>query len=605
MDDDSQQWQGADLPLNEAERITELYELQLLDTPTDPNFDRLTALAADIVGGHCLVSLVDSDRQWFKSSTCHAMTQTPRHMSFCAFLVAEPQRTSLVVNDTVHDDTFQHNPLVTAAENPIRSYAGVPLHGPKGALLGTVCMFRSTQKDFTEQDVHVLHCIAKQAEQAIAQRYQAQQQAEKDIQHQLFDHQTQLPNYEYFIAKLDSIQTSQQHDGHVVAINIQRYHYMHSVYSTDLMHCLLMIIIQRLQVVLPKSAVLARHSEDMFLLFVPAQQIAIEDMLLLIRDSFEDAVHFDNKAIFTSVKLGVSTPLAPQITAQEVTTQAIDTCEQSHHQTIAHFQSEHMQNQWAQKAIEIEHELHMAIKQNAFTLVYQPIVESYSEAVIGVEALVRWRWKPNEYLSPAEFIPIAEDAGLILPLSQWILKTACVEFAAMQRVIGYPLFLSVNISASELRNEDIINDIKHCLNTANMESAQLQLEITEHTLMGDLAVSRKILNRLQRMGVRIALDDFGTGHSSLQYLQELPIDAIKIDRSFIHKLNPSQSPSPVLKAIIAVGHELGISLTAEGIETQAQAEFIKQQHISCGQGYYFSKPKCIGDVMEELGQLTC
>lgn len=545
MDEITPPYRMPDVPHDEAERIAELYSLGLLDTESERAFDNFTTLVKDILGeGTCLLSLVDSDRQWFKAKSCEFVDQTSREASFCTHIVSHAL-SELIVPDTLDDPKFMHHPLVKS-EKPLRAYAGVPVFGPQGFIIGSLCVVSFTPIQFSASFIHTLKCIAQKVTEEIAFRGKILKDKQQFIQDNLFDRSTNLPNKTFFFSKIKQQFLNSEYPAthsHLFLIEIERFHYMNSVYGDKHIDYLLQQIIMRVRLILPKDAILARCEKHQFALLCPVSNVTVEEIYALLKDAFEDAVTFEDKTIFTNINIAVS----ETITNYEYSEEDFDRLTQAieHNKHIGQFSDPKFINKsdLAKKALEIENGLKLAIKQNAFTLVYQPIVESYTEAVLGVEALVRWRWKPNEFLSPAEFIPIAEEAGLILPLSRWILKTACIEFSGLQETIGFPLYLSVNISPSELSSEGFLDYIEECLYSSGMEPAQLQLEITEHALMTDFVTSQRILLRLQAMGIRIALDDFGTGHSSLQYLEQLPIDTIKIDRSFINTVE-SASESP-------------------------------------------------------------
>jgi len=230
-----------------------------------------------------------------------------------------------------------------------------------------------------------------------------------------------------------------------------------------------------------------------------------------------------------------------------------------------------------------------AAKLGQLELVYQPVIDLAGDEVIGWEALVRWRHPDRGLVSPAEFIPTAEDTGVILAIGKWVLNRACMDFAEVLSNADRPdRWVSVNISSHELLQPDFADTVRQSLHRWGLEPGSLVLEITESALVTNTARAAFVLEGLQRDGVRIALDDFGTGFSSLRYLQQLPVDIIKIDRSFVTM--SGEGPSRMLDAIVTLGDSLGLDMIAEGIEVPAELERVKRFNHVAGQGFYIARP---------------
>jgi diguanylate cyclase (GGDEF)-like protein len=234
-------------------------------------------------------------------------------------------------------------------------------------------------------------------------------------------------------------------------------------------------------------------------------------------------------------------------------------------------------------------ELHSALTSGQFFLQYQPIINLATGAVVGVEALLRWRHPTQGILSPMAFVPALESTGLIVPVGRWVLETAC-ERGAMWHTLGHEVAVSVNVSPKQLQREGIIDDVKGALSSSGLDPAMLVLELTETTLMrgADDTISR--LLRLRKSGVRLAVDDFGTGFSSLAYLQQFPIDVLKIDQSFVSGLAKTSKSHAIIQTFVQLGQALGLEVVAEGIETEDQRDQLAALGVDTGQGYLFSPP---------------
>ncbi len=238
----------------------------------------------------------------------------------------------------------------------------------------------------------------------------------------------------------------------------------------------------------------------------------------------------------------------------------------------------------------VESELRVAVERNELLLHYQPKVNLDTGRITGAEALVRWQHPVRGLLLPAEFIPIAEDCGLIVPIGRWVLREACLQSMTWQQAGVPSLTVSVNVSATEFRSKDFINSVRSILSETGLAPQHIELELTEGVLMKDGETTLLVLQQLKAMGIRLALDDFGTGFSSLSYLRRFPIDVLKIDRSFVHQITSEQGQSALVRTIIDLGRSLHHHVVAEGIETREQKEYLRTYNCEEGQGFLFSYP---------------
>ena len=238
----------------------------------------------------------------------------------------------------------------------------------------------------------------------------------------------------------------------------------------------------------------------------------------------------------------------------------------------------------------LESNLHKALERDEFSLYYQPKIDVASGSTIGVEALIRWRHPDLGLVSPAEFIPMAEESGLIVPIGEWVLDSACAQLRAWQEDGLTPVPVAVNLSAKQFHQQNIAAIVMRALQDHGVDPRLLELEITESTAMRNAEATGTTLRNLKALGVRIAIDDFGTGYSSLSYLKRFPIDSLKIDRSFVTELPGNQDDATIAQAIITMAHALRLKVIAEGVETEAQLEFLTANGCDEIQGYYFSRP---------------
>jgi len=238
----------------------------------------------------------------------------------------------------------------------------------------------------------------------------------------------------------------------------------------------------------------------------------------------------------------------------------------------------------------IEESLRRAVEREEFTLHYQPKISLATGEITGAEALIRWTHPTRGAVSPAQFIPVAEDCGLILPIGKWVLREACRQARAWMDA-GLPLrSVAVNISAMEFRQEEFLRGVFAILEETGLHPRCLELELTESVLMKHVDSTESILKALRARGVQVAVDDFGTGYSSLSYLRRFPIDALKIDQSFVRQITSAPDETSIVTAIISMGRSLKLRVVAEGVETQQELAFLQAHHCDEAQGYYFSRP---------------
>ena len=250
-------------------------------------------------------------------------------------------------------------------------------------------------------------------------------------------------------------------------------------------------------------------------------------------------------------------------------------------------------------------ELRHAIEQGHLVTYYQPEISLPSGAVIGFEALVRWQHPERGLLLPGTFIPVAEDNDLILAIDRYVVESACRQLKLLQGVSGdtESLFMSINISPACL-NEPCVDELLRIVAEVGLDPTTVQLEITERTAVAEAPTSLESIDRLRRAGIRLVIDDFGTGYSSLECLQRLPIDGLKIDRGFVADLDVTPTATAIVTAIVTLGHQLGLRLTAEGVETAAQLDRLRALGCDSAQGYYFARPLTASAATDLLSHIA-
>jgi EAL domain-containing protein (putative c-di-GMP-specific phosphodiesterase class I) len=246
----------------------------------------------------------------------------------------------------------------------------------------------------------------------------------------------------------------------------------------------------------------------------------------------------------------------------------------------------------AVKRMTLEHDLRVAIAQQAFMTHYQPIIDLTTRRILGLEALIRWQHPVRGSISPGDFIPVAEETGLILPISRWVLQAACKQVATWQHQFPHmqDFRMSINLSVQDLRQPGLAEIIQQTLEQAQLPATSLTLEITESMLVENTEDTIDLLGQLRELGMRISIDDFGTGYSSLSYLYNLPADYLKIDKSFVGAMEPGNKNYKIVHAIVSLSDQLQLTAIAEGIETAQQLGWLKELGCELGQGYLLSRP---------------
>src|SRR5436190_1428107 len=267
-------------------------------------------------------------------------------------------------------------------------------------------------------------------------------------------------------------------------------------------------------------------------------------------------------------------------------------------------------NARAVKLLEMQNDLRQAIERNELFVEYQPIVSLDTFQIAGFEALARWKHKVHGMISPGQFIPVAEETGLILPIGQWILSEACRQGQQWRRLFPHaePLYMSVNVSGRQFAQPDLIRQVKQVLAETGTDPKNLKLEITESVVVENVEAASELLKQLREIGVGLSIDDFGTGYSSLSSLHRFPISTLKIDASFVSRMNGNNGNTEIVRTIMSLAGNLGMDVTAEGVETLEQVTTLRSYRCQRGQGFFFSRPLSAADagalVKDSVGVVT-
>lgn len=363
---------------------------------------------------------------------------------------------------------------------------------------------------------------------------------------------------------------------------------------------LLRRVAERLKKCIPSSDFISRHGGDEFILVLHTLKTVeeIEEMTEQIVKEMSLPFYIDGDKVLTSTSVGISL-FSKECQQQIVPKDAGELIDRLIKQAdIAMYvakrngrntyeMSSSSSNERIIKTISMENELKYALERNEFQLVYQPLIDLKTSGVIGAEVLIRWNSAKFGTVYPNEFLPILEEVGLIVPVGKWVLEEACKQMKAWTELNSKASKIGVNVSPIQLKSSRFVAEIEQILQKTGLEPHFLELEITESVIQNSQE-SKKVLNRLRSLGIKVAMDDFGTCYSSLSYLKHLPINTLKIDKSFIDDLD--EVGKVLVETIIQMGKKLNFDLTAEGIENEEQLQFVTEQGCHIGQGYIFDKP---------------
>jgi diguanylate cyclase (GGDEF)-like protein/PAS domain S-box-containing protein len=363
---------------------------------------------------------------------------------------------------------------------------------------------------------------------------------------------------------------------------------------------LLRRVAERLRKCIPSSDFISRHGGDEFILVLHSLKNVeeIEEMTEQIVKEMSLPFYIDGDKVLTSTSVGISLfskecqqHIIPK-DADELIDRLIKQADiamyvAKRNGRNTYEMSSSSSNERIIKTISMENELKYALERHEFQLVYQPLIDLKTSGVIGAEALIRWDSAKFGTVYPNEFLPILEEVGLIVPVGKWVLEEACKQMKAWTELNSLASKIGVNVSPIQLKSSRFVAEMEQILKKTDLEPHFLELEITESVIQNSQE-SKKVLNRLRSLGVKVAMDDFGTCYSSLSYLKHLPINTLKIDKSFIDELD--EVGKVLVETIIQMGKKLNFDLTAEGIENEEQLQFVTEQGCHIGQGYLFDKP---------------
>jgi diguanylate cyclase (GGDEF)-like protein/PAS domain S-box-containing protein len=411
-----------------------------------------------------------------------------------------------------------------------------------------------------------------------------------------YDNLTNLPNRRLFIDRLKFCLNRNRREREllaVISLDLDNFKKINNALGHSLGDQVLRVVSERFAVCLRASDTVSHHSGDSFMILL--SKVSHADHVATVAEkllhSLQKPITLDGQEFHLTASAGIT--LFPEdgddaATLLKNAGLAIQRAKRSGGNCYHYFAP--AMHDAAVKRIAMESNLRRGLRQQEFLLQYQPQFDCRSGRLSGMEALVRWRDPAIGVVQPIEFIPLSEETGIIVPLTEWVLRTACQKRKEWDLLGLPPVRIAVNLSPRQFLQKNIPRMIADILQDARLPATLLELEITENALTEDVLTARQILNSLREMGVSIAVDDFGTGYSSLSQLKDYPINVLKIDRTFIKHLTEETNSAAIVCAVIAMSHEMGLKVVAEGVESAAQDQFLKDHGCDGVQGFFYGKP---------------
>lgn len=504
----------------------------------------------------------------------------------------------------------------------VRSYAIVSL--PRRNVEGMPCsidadielrVLASAPREWTDAETASLHTVVAFLADDLDVRYDlslCQLTAEELRLHSLRDTLTGLPNRALFLDRLDhAIERSKRHKEFrfaVLSLDIDRFNAVNDSLGQAIGDEVLVAVARRLETCVRGEDTLGRLSGDEFVVLLESISNDSDGSRVAerMRRSLVEPIDTSEGEVFVSASIGIVLNSSGTEDAARLIQQAsIATSRAKAAGRDRYEMYDRAMHSKALKRLRTEMDLRHAVERNEFQLYYQPLISLATGRITELEALLRWHHPERGIVPPLDFIPLAEETGLIVPIGSWVLKEACRQMREWQREFPHtvgtdPLALSVNLSVKQFAQRGFVEHVAETIRTSGLDPRSLKLEITESFVIDDPLGTRGMLEELRRLGVKIYLDDFGTGYSSLAYLHTLPLDAIKIDRSFVTGMDVGPTQLQLVQTVRALAHNIGVAAVAEGVETEGQLRTLRALGCESAQGYLFSKPVPAAEIVQLL-----
>ncbi|MGI4846993.1 MAG: sensor domain-containing phosphodiesterase [Janthinobacterium lividum] len=570
----------------EAARLAALYQLEMLDTSPNECFDRLTRMAAKLFNlPIAAIALVDHDRQWLKSRVGVSYSSLPRYKSPCGEIVETA--VAVVVPDLLEDAHYRDSHL---AQTGVRFYAGAPLVTIDGFCIGSLCVMGHLPRPWNEGDAASLRDLAAMV--------MVQIELHKSVGR--VNAMSRLPNRSRFIEDFQDLKFD-THTGErrfAVMIEIANAAQLNTT-ERALGSLFLDQLSGRAGRVIQQSIGPGRtayHVAPSQFVFLAPRGVTESDYRAVLEEALINLEEPNEWRFLTTTVIGVAPFVVGVTEARDVLRMAHSAVQDAAANDLRVSFYSDIQDAAFQRQFTLQNDFAVALRDlDQLRLVYQPRMDLRSRTCVAVEALLRWTHPRLGEISPGEFIPIVERTSMAKAMTAWVLDSALKQLSDW-RDMTIPIRMSVNISTANLIEADLPQHVREGLARHGLDSSLLELEVTESAIMDNPAKALATLEAIAAMGVTLSVDDFGTGHSSLAYLQRLPVQVVKIDQSFMRNLDHDQRKRALVSTMIGFTHDLGYRVVVEGIETASSLAFVELTACDEAQGYLFGRPMAPGQL---------
>ncbi|MGI8794636.1 MAG: putative bifunctional diguanylate cyclase/phosphodiesterase [Acidimicrobiales bacterium] len=508
--------------------------------------------------------------------------------------------------EAIRTNAFAVRTDLDVSRHGFESCWSTPITSTSGELVGTLDLWFGNRREPKPTDVWLVELAVDLAGIAIEREDLVKQLHARS----LTDPLTGLPHRQMFTtvvrACLDGSLTTSGHVA-VLAVDLDRFKLLNNSLGHEVGNKILNVVADRLRAALRPEDMVSRFHADEFLILLSnvhsaegALQVASR-----IRAQLQEPIEVVEREVFVMPSIGVALQQDGAV-AESMIEQALSAMHRAKEKGWGGCEIYDTEiSDIARRRLDLEQDLWRAVERDELTVLYQPIVKLSSQRPVAVEALVRWNHRTLGQISPADFIPLAEESGAIVPIGGWVLETACRQAAAWSEIDGLGhLKMSVNISPRQFHQPDFVAGVAEAIERSGISPGRLILEITEGVVMSDVEAVLDTLQELKDIGIRLSVDDFGAGYSSLSYLKRFPLDSLKIDKSFISAVDVGPADHAIVEAVIVLASRLGLRVVAEGVEATPQADLLRELGCGLGQGYLFSRPVSPGELETQLRRRT-
>jgi diguanylate cyclase (GGDEF)-like protein len=567
--------------------------------------ERLARVAVSRLGAEgALVALLGADRRTF-----HAGTLSPSWMAHDSGVLVRSGLLSsaiehgglFVLNDASHHALDAHAHALLA-ELQVRSLVVATMIRADGTVMGALVAVAASPRTWDAAEQVLLRDIAElgstelQLRVALAEREVREQRLRHDSQH---DPLTGLPNRAVFLKRLGdaTLRARRGVDGlfAVLFLDLDDFKLVNDSMGHHVGDEVLVQIARRLEACLRGGDIVARLGGDEFAILLERVTDARETAMVAerVQEAIQAPMVISGYDWTATASIGVVLSSSANEQPEYLLRSADMAMYRAKHQGRARYELyDRGQHAQALSRLQTESDLRRAVEREEFVLHYQPLISMSTGAIVGVEALVRWQHFERGLIPPNNFIPVAEETGLIVQIGRWVLRHAIQDMGRLEQEGAAPadFTLAVNLSAREFSQIDLVRTVADALSASRLSPSRLHLEITESVIFSQQILAMDMVAELKALGVRIHIDDFGTGYSSLSYLQRLPVDAIKIDRSFVRAIEVESRSRHVVQSLVSLARGIGLDAIAEGVNSAGQLEMLRGMECTYGQGFFFSKP---------------